>query len=184
MPLDITFTLSDSDLQHFQAAVDKAKTAIGDDMSPDDVVAAAIRLVEKARATELPRYIGERLLRLQVIIDMLRDTEWGLGEQDRKRVLGALTYFCAPDDLIHDSIPGFGFLDDAIYVELVLRELHAEVTSYEEFCVFRAAEEKRLSEQGLDPRVDRDAWLASKREALQTRMSKLRKAGRRWRLRW
>lgn len=184
MPLDITFTLSDQDLQHFQAAVDKAKSAVAEDAAPDEIIGAACKLIEQARSANVPGYIVNRLLRLEVIIDMLRDKEWGLGEQDRTRVIGALTYFCAHDDLIPDSVPGFGLLDDAIYVELVMRELHAEVTSYEEFCSFRKAEEERRREQGLDPRVNRDAWLANKRATLQSRMPKLRKAGRRWRLRW
>ena len=30
-------------------------------------------------------------------------------------ILGALVYFCDPEDLIPDNIPGLGYLDDAIY---------------------------------------------------------------------
>ncbi|MBT8084487.1 MAG: DUF1232 domain-containing protein [Woeseia sp.] len=184
MPLDITFTLSDHDLDHFQAVVDKAKLAIADKATPDDIVAAAGKLIAEARSADLPEYIASRLMRLEVIINMLGDTEWKLGEQERARVIGALTYFCAPEDVIPDSMPGLGYLDDAIYVELVLRELHAEVTSYEEFCTYRSAEENRRREKGLDPRVDREAWLADKRATLLSTMPKLRKASKRWRLRW
>ena len=83
-----------------------------------------------------------------------------------------------------------GFLDDAIYVELIIRELKAEIDSYEEFCQFRNAEEKRRVEQGIDPHVEREEWLADKRATLHNTMRK-RRASRRsggssggWRLRW
>ncbi len=184
MPLDITFTLTDKDLDHFQAAVDQAKALTASKATPEQIVAAACRLIDGAHTSDLPEYITSRLDRLQVVIDMLKDEEWKLGAEDRVRVIGALTYFCAPDDVIPDSIPGVGFLDDAIYVELVMRELKAEITSYEEFCEYRSSEEARRREKGQDPRVDRESWLADKRATLQNRKPKSRSATGRWRLRW
>ena len=108
-------------------------------------------------------------------------------EEERNRVLGALVYFCDPEDLIPDHVPGLGFLDDAIYVEIVIRELAAEIESYEEFCQFRDAEEARRKEQGEDTHVEREQWLADKRAALHARMRKRRRGGTGgggWRLRW
>lgn len=176
MPLDITFTLSDQDLEHFQEIVDKAKTAVDDDDSAEQIEAAARQLIEEATAAELPDFIAERLAKLQVIINMIADKEWDLGEADRRRVLSALVYFCDPEDMIPDHIPGLGFLDDAIYVELIIGELKAEITSYEEFCAFRIAEENRRRAQGLDPHVERDAWLSDKRAKLHARMRKRRRS--------
>lgn len=187
MPLDITFTLSDNDLEHFQGIVNKAKSSLQGELSAIQIEAAAKRLIEDATSTELPDFIAERLAKLQLIINMIGDEEWQLGDEDRNRVLGALVYFCDPEDLIPDHIPGIGFLDDAIYIELVLQELKSEVASYEDFCRFRAAEEDRRREQGLDPRVEREEWLADKRAALHERMGKRGRglsAGSRWRLRW
>lgn len=185
MPLDITFTLSDQDLEHFQAIVDKAKSAMEGPHDAESIHAAALQLVKDARTGELPEFIGERIEKLEVVTNMVSDDEWKLSEEDRARVLGALVYFCDPEDLIPDHIPGLGFLDDAIYVELVIRELKNEIESYEEFFQFRQAEEARRKEQGLDPHVEREEWLADKRAALHARMRRRRTGrsdNRRWRL--
>ena len=187
MPLDITFTLSDQDLDHFQGIVDKAKSAMEGGASDTSVVAAARQLIDDARSSELPAFIGARLDKLEIVIQMIGDEEWQLSDDERNRVIGALIYFCDPEDLIPDHVPGFGFLDDAIYVEIIIRELSAEIESYEEFCTFRIAEEARRKESGEDPHVEREAWLADKRATLHARMRKRRRmsagAGG-WRLRW
>ena len=188
MPLDITFTLSDHDLEHFQQIVDRAKSAMDGPHKPAAIEAAARKLIEEAKGQELPDFIGTRLAKLETIISMVGDEEWKLSEEERNRVLGALVYFTDPQDLIPDSVPGLGFLDDAIYVELIIRELKAEIDSYEEFCAFRTAEEKRRVERGQDPYVEREAWLADKRATLHARMRRRRRAGSGgsggWRFRW
>ena len=187
MPLDITFTLSDQDLDHFQAIVNKAKSAMKAVDNAEAIESAARQLISDAKAGELPEFISDRLAKLEVIIGMVSDEEWQLSDEDRNRVLGALVYFCDPEDIIPDHIPGLGFLDDAIYVELIIRELKAEIDSYEEFCEFRDAEEARRKERGLDPHVEREEWLADKRAALHAKMRKRRSSssgGSGWRLHW
>jgi uncharacterized membrane protein YkvA (DUF1232 family) len=187
MPLDITFTLSDNDLTHFQQVVDRARSASKKELQGAEIVQAAQELIEKANAGNLPDFIAERISKLHVITDMLSDSEWQLGTADRERVLGALLYFCDPDDLIPDDVPGLGFLDDAIYIELLMQQLGAEVGSYEEFCQFRAAEEERRRNKGLDPHVQREDWLAEKRMEIHAEMKSRRHrlpSPTGWRLRW
>jgi uncharacterized membrane protein YkvA (DUF1232 family) len=187
MPLDITFTLSDQDLDHFQGIVDKAKTVVEGGDTSASIEAAARQLIADAKSSDLPEFIASRLTKLEDVINMVRDEEWQLSDEERDRVLGALVYFCDPEDLIPDHVPGLGFLDDAIYVEIVLRELAAEIESYEEFCTFRVAEEARRKEAGEDPHVEREQWLADKRATLHARMRKRRRGisgGGGWRLRW
>jgi uncharacterized membrane protein YkvA (DUF1232 family) len=187
MPLDITFTLSDKDLDHFQAIVNKAKSAMENVENAEAIESAARQLIADAKDGELPHFISDRLAKLEVIIGMVSDEEWQLSDEDRNRVLGALVYFCDPEDIIPDHIPGLGFLDDAIYVEIIIRELQAEIDSYEEFCEFRDAEEARRKERGLDPHVEREEWLADKRAALHAKMRKRRSSSSGssgWRLHW
>jgi len=139
MPLEITFTLGDADLDHFQAIADNARSALEESQDAESIEAAAQQMISAAKSKNLPGFMDERLAKLQVVINMVGDQEWQLSEKERKRVLGALVYFCNPEDLIPDHMPGLGFIDDAIYVEIVIRELQAEIETYREFCEFRLA---------------------------------------------
>ena len=55
MPLDITFTLSDQDLGHFQTIVDKAKSAMQDDHNAEAIEAAAKQLIADANEGDLSK---------------------------------------------------------------------------------------------------------------------------------
>jgi len=164
MTMRITFELSDRDIQHFKRISKNAKT-LSKGTEEDEVVAGAEKLLADVKAAETPDFISERLHSLRSLIDMLRDKEWNLGAPERDRVLAALAYFCDPEDLIPDATPGFGFLDDAIMVELINRELKHEIEAYDDFCKFRERESAR---SGRD--ASRAEWLDSKRKELYQRM--------------
>ena len=155
MPLDITFTLSDRDLERFKTIAINARSQAGTEHSKAEIEKAAYKIVDVAMNSDLPDFIADRLLELKVLLEMMRDEDWRLGEKDRQRIISALSYFADPIDLIPDHIPGIGFLDDAMFVEIVIRELGAEISAYNEFCDFRRAEEARLSDQGQDPNANR-----------------------------
>ncbi len=171
MSFSITIDLSERDLEHFQSAKQKAaESAVG--RSAEDVIAAASQLLEQGHRDELPDFISDRLAKLDDMIAMLRDDGWALPEDDRNHVLSALVYFADPADIIPDSVPVLGFLDDAIMIEICVRELRPELDAYDEFCDFRAREAQR---RGEDPsQVGRADWLADRREELQERMHRRR----------
>jgi len=176
MGLRITIDLEDSDLDHFRLIMKEAHKAAGQ-ASEEDIIASAESLLDQVRGGKVPAYIQERLEKLRVLTDMLHDTEWQLPEEEKERVINALAYFTEPEDLIPDHIPGLGFLDDAIMVELVVRELRHEIEAYQDFCEFRVREEMRRGRKNEDP-VTREEWLRSRRRELHSRMRRRRRSER------
>lgn len=167
MSITLNFELNDHDLAHFQAAAEHSRKAV-EGKSAEEIVAAAVALLDDAQKTQLPDFIRERLLRLDDMIAMVRDDAWAMPEVDRQRVLSALAYFADPNDIIPDAVQVLGFLDDAVMVELSVRELAHELDAYDDFCDYRAREAARL---GVDPAtLGRTDWLDSRREELVDRM--------------
>jgi uncharacterized membrane protein YkvA (DUF1232 family) len=158
----IVLDLSDGDLRYFRERLQQARES-GRKRDESIVIEGASRLVLEVTGLEAPEFVRERLRRLGLLVQMLEDAEWRLTGSDRARVLDALSYFVDPDDLIPDRIPGIGYLDDAIMIELVLQELRHEIEAYEKFCEFRAAGRRKPDD------------LESRREALQTRMRRQRR---------
>jgi len=168
--LRISFDLSDEDLRHFQLIMQQARQA-ATNMPPEDIVAAAEDLLKNVEEATAPGFIVDRLQNLKMMIRMLSDLEWRLPHQEATRVLNALAYFAEPEDLIPDQIPGLGFLDDAIMIELVVRELKPEIDAYDDFCAYR----KRLQlDKGKNASASREHWLDSRRKELQSRMRRRR----------
>ncbi len=175
MTLRITFELSDEDLKHFKLIMREARSASAN-LSADEIKAAAKQLLEEVREAKPPGFIKERIEKITVMIAMVDDPEWKLPEQERTRVMNALAYFGEPEDLIPDHIPGLGFLDDAIMIELVIRELKHEIEAYVDFCDYR---EREQESQRANDNVSREEWLRTRRRELHSRMRRRRRSERR-----
>ncbi len=176
MSMRIVLDLSEKDLEHFRELAKQAMDA-SSKATPDEIIAGANKLVQEVEDSKASDFILERLDQIRMLTDMLADEGWGMQEVGRKRVLTALAYFNQPEDLIPDHLPGIGFLDDAIMIELLKRELKPEIEAYEDFVQYRAAEAKRLGKQPED--LNRSDFLEARQQALLSRMRRRRRSSSR-----
>jgi uncharacterized membrane protein YkvA (DUF1232 family) len=136
MSLKVTFELSANDVKHFREAMRKARHTVRD-AEDSEIIDAARSLFSEVNTTRVPVFVRQRIDRLQAMVGMLEDEDWRMNRKEQERILAALVYFCDPEDLIPDNIPGLGFLDDAIMVELAFRDLKHEIEAFQDFCEFR-----------------------------------------------
>lgn len=178
MAFRISIELSERDLRHFRRELAKARHAvrIADD---EEILSAARDLAASLGSSTLPDFVSERLGKLQTLLQMVTDADWQLGDQERSPVLAALAYLCDPEDLIPDSIPGIGFLDDAVMIELVFQEMRHEIEAFDDFARFRKSLARgggvNLAAAATDPRLER------RRRQLVARMRRRRAKDRRGR---
>jgi uncharacterized membrane protein YkvA (DUF1232 family) len=171
MGLSINIELSDSDLEHFTEVLKRAHQTAGS-VDSRQITDSARKLLSDASGVKVPEFIGARLAKLEHLIDMVHDVGWGLQDEDKTRVLTALTYFADPKDVIPDSVPVVGYLDDAIMIELCVRELKHELEAYEDFCVYRK-EQAAVHGEEANTLVRAD-WMDDRRQELQERMRRRR----------
>jgi len=173
MSLAITIELSDDDLKYFADAMQSAQKE-SQNLSPQEITDAASKLLQDGKDNKLPAFISERLSKIDSMVSMVNDAGFGMEEADKKRVLACLTYFANPKDIIPDNVPVLGFLDDAIMIELVVRELQHEVEAYDDFVIYREDEARR---RGVDPsalKTERVEWAEARRVELLSRMKSRR----------
>ncbi len=172
MPLTVTLEISDAELEHFRSVLLTARERAAR-KSSQEIAAAARAAVDRLREAAPSPFVEKRLHKVSALIGMLEDPEWQLPEPERRRVLDGLAYVAEVHDLVPDNIPVLGLVDDAIMLELVLRELQHELEGYEEFDEFRRHELAKPGAQHY-PAVSREDWLESKRRALHDRIRERR----------
>lgn len=173
MTLKVTFELEDKDLLYFKRSM---KTARSRAVSAPEavVVEQASAMIKTVRCEKVPEFVEERIAKLASLIEMLADDEWALPAADRKNVVAALAYFADPHDIIPDNVPVLGYIDDAIMIELVVKELKPVLDAFEDFMLYKSEEKSR----NRNPDISRDEWLTVKRRDLHSRMRRRRQAVR------
>lgn len=172
MTIQISFELSDSDLEHFRSMM-KAAIEKASQYPPAVVLEKARAVCAEMDSANLPEFVAQRLLSLETLIAALEDEEWQMPEDEKAEILTSLAYFSEPHDLVPDNIPGLGYVDDAIMIELVIQDLSQDLDAYKQFCSFRVTEEKRRGDQA---QVNRDTWLQGKRSELRSGMLRKRRS--------
>ena len=171
MSMRVTFDLDSRDLDYFKAVMKRAR-ASADKAGEAEIIAKARAVIDQMENSEVPAFVQQRIAKLESLIGMVEDPEWALASPERKNVLSALSYFAEPQDIIPDSVPVLGYLDDAIMIELVVRELNHEIEAFADFCRYREEEKARKRSAA----VSRQEYLDVKRRHLQQRMRRRRGA--------
>lgn len=161
----IDFELTGADIDFFRERLKSAQKKFGSS-GEGKIIEGAEALIKRTEATKSPDFMAPRLTKLREMLSMLKDSEWRLEGEDRQHVLNALSYFADPKDLVPDSIPGIGLLDDAIMIDLSVIELAPELVGYAEFCANR--DELQRGMPDAEP-------LAVSRDILQKRMRRQRR---------
>lgn len=171
MSLHINFRLSQSDLEFFSDVMRQAREK-AKGTSQQQIIDNAEKLLEQVTQSDTTDFIQDHMSQLDTLISMVVDEGWGLIEDDRERVLSALSYFSEPHDLIPDCTPALGFIDDAIMIEIVCKALEHEIQAYREFLIFRATETNHRGKDAAP--LQRTDWLEQRRQQLHARMRRRR----------
>ena len=146
-PIRVTLKLEEEDVGHLVILMKQAIQSAAN-LSEAEICAAAVRTIETARSAKAPDYVLERIENLELATRLLDDPDWKVPPSGRTRIVTALSYFSNPADLIPDSVPGLGFLDDTIMIELLTRDLRHEITGYRDFLLYRERISKRSPQTG------------------------------------
>lgn len=81
-------------------------------------------------------WIGSMVGRVRTLLDLLRDPDYKLSTKAKTLIAAGLIYFVLPTDFTPDFIPGIGYIDDAIVLNIVWRTLADQIEPY---IAFRAS---------------------------------------------
>ncbi len=158
----VSFELDQSDITYFRRLFRIARRAAAD-KKPQEILAAANELVSSVRAQDsAPHFIAEAVQAIEDLTALVVDADYQPPKTVKKQVLGALSYFANPHDLIPDHVPVFGFLDDALVIAIVEETFKHELWGYRKFCKQR---------DGLEHRP----WTEVARQRLPKRVAEMRK---------
>lgn len=98
--------------------------------------------------------LDARLRRMDELRALLDDDAWDCHPAIRLRINKLLAYVDREDDLIPDSLPLLGRLDDVLLIELAWPAFAEEAREYRDFCIYRQTEHPSGT-----PEQQREAWL-------------------------
>lgn len=102
-----------------------------------DAIASVSRWLESRPADQREGLLQSRLDRLADLEIMSADPAWPLEPAQYRRIQLILGYVASDNDLIADSVPVHGHLDDALLLELAWPVLAEDVDDYRDFCGYR-----------------------------------------------
>lgn len=120
-------------LQFFNAVLRQISEA-APSFDVDQIVTAGRRVIDRCSLGQSPVFIETRLQAFSRLEAMDADAGWGLPKDDCARIARLRSYVNEPDDLLPDALPVIGRLDDALLIDVGLREMHEALADYECYC--------------------------------------------------
>jgi hypothetical protein len=102
-----------------------------------DAIASVSSWLESHPPKQRQQLLRARMDRIAELDVMRRDRDWPLDPAQQRRIDLMLEYVAAEDDLIPDDTPTYGFLDDALLLELAWPVFVEDIDDYRDFCQFR-----------------------------------------------
>lgn len=162
----ITFQLEPEDIARFHDALDRAERRVAC-AEECDIVDAARHALGQLPIASAPGYIRQRLGEASRLLLMVEDEAFALPQPERGQVLRVLAYLGDPEDMIPDHVEVIGLLDDAIMLELLLRNSRHVVEAYAEF---RGLRDAQPAATDAHARIGQARELAGHRDRLHERM--------------
>ncbi len=125
------FTLSKENKEKFQQQVNNINQH--DESKVRQNIEKEISILEN-KIKKRPSHKLEHLIEnTKLLYEILSRKDFPISESTRKWIVFGLGYLISDIDLIPDSIPGIGYLDDAMIVSWVLNMIDQDVTRFEYF---------------------------------------------------
>jgi hypothetical protein len=102
-----------------------------------EAIGSVAAWLESQSPEQREQLLSARLDRVVELEAMRRDRDWPLDPAQEHRIDLLLDYVADQNDLIPDSLPIYGALDDALLLELAWPVLAEDVDDYRDFCQFR-----------------------------------------------
>lgn len=106
------------------------------DLSMDQIVTAARRVLDRYSAGQRPVFVESRLQALKRLEEMAANDGWDMEIDDRRCIHRLRAYVQEPEGLLPDALPVIGQLDDALLIDIALQVLRDELANYEDYCRF------------------------------------------------
>lgn len=164
MSITLQLEFSDGDLEYFRKILAREQERSAD-LDTETIISKVRTALDSVDLDKVSGFVKRRIGQLRALVEMLEEEDWPLEEQERRDVASALAYFYRSEDVVPDSVPVLGLVDDAIIAELVLGEMQDEINAYREYCEFRASARQHGGEN-----VSREDWYKARKHEIFERM--------------